>query len=136
MCFMEECNKLHKKKILPGFVWNFLGILTTTLGILGIFLPVLPTTPFLLLAAYCFNRGSSRIRNWFNRNKVISFYIESYRTNAGVPLISKIISIAILWITIFISMYFVDMICVRILLGAVLIGVTIHLLKMKTRKRD
>lgn len=129
-------NNKKKCRVLPNFIWNIFGVTATALGLLGIFLPVLPTTPFLLLAAFCFNRGSKRIRNWFNNNRIISFYIKSYRTNAGVPLLTKVISIAVLWITIFISMYFVEIVWVRILLGIVLAGVTIHLLKMKTRKGE
>lgn len=130
----NNSNKKSTSKILPNIMWNICGIITTTLGIIGIFIPVLPTTPFLLLSAFCFNRGSEKMRKWFNSNKVFSTYLDNYRTNAGVPLSTKIISISVLWITIGLSFYFSENIWVRILLVAVVIGVTIHLMKMKTRK--
>jgi len=62
-------------------------------GLIGIFLPILPTTPFLLLAAACYARGSQRFYNWLMNNKWFGNYIKNYYGGRGVPLKFKILSI-------------------------------------------
>jgi len=105
------------------------------LGILGIFLPILPTTPFLLLSAACYARGSKRFYNWLMNNKIIGKYIRNYREGKGVPLKVKILSISFLWIVIlFSAFFFVDIFVVRIVLILIAIGVTIHILTIRTLK--
>jgi len=75
------------------------------LGILGIFLPLLPTTPFLLLAAACYIRSSEKLYNWLMNNKWIGRYIKNYLEGKGIPLKSKVLSISALWITIGYSVF-------------------------------
>ena len=105
------------------------------LGILGIFLPLLPTTPFLLLAAACYIRSSERLYNWLMNNKWIGRYIKNYLEGKGIPLKSKVLSISALWITIGYSVFFVvNIFPVRIILILIAIGVTIHLLSIRTLK--
>ncbi len=106
------------------------GFLFVGLGILGIFLPVLPTTPFLLLAAACFARSSQKFYNWLLNNRWFGRYIRNYREGKGIPLRVKIITISLLWVTILISAYFVSIIYVRIFLILVAIGVTIHVARI------
>jgi len=106
------------------------GFLFVGLGILGIFLPVLPTTPFLLLAAACFARSSQKFYNWLLNNRWFGRYIRNYREGKGIPLRVKIITILLLWVTILISAYFVSIIYVRIILILVAIGVTIHVARI------
>lgn len=60
----------------PFFV--FLGVTSLFLGIIGIFLPLLPTTPFILLAAYCFSRSSQRMHNWLIQHKVFGKLIADW----------------------------------------------------------
>ena len=115
-------------------MWNILGSFFVGIGVIGIFIPLLPTTPFLLLAAYCFNRGSDRMRNWFKSNKLISSYVNNYHEKKGIPIRAKMNSIFILWITIGISIYFVSNIYLRIILVLVIVGVTTHLLRIPTIK--
>jgi hypothetical protein len=105
------------------------------LGIVGIFLPLLPTTPFLLLAAACYARSSKRFYNFLLNNKWFGNYIKNYRERKGIPLKIKILSISFLWIVIGYSVIFV----VHILLGKIVIiliavGVTIHILSIQTLK--
>ena len=105
------------------------------LGIIGIVIPLLPTTPFLLLAAACYARSSKRFYNWLLNNKLFGSYIRNYREGKGVPLKVKLLSIFFLWLTIGISMYvFVNLLLVRIILIVIAIGVTIHILTIKTLK--
>ena len=109
------------------------GILALSLGVTGIFVPILPTTPFLLLAAGCFMRSSSRLYTWLIHHKWFGTYIRNYREYRAVTLQAKVVSVVLLWAVISISaMYAVSSWWVRALLVLVATGVTIHLLKMKT----
>ena len=104
------------------------------LGTIGIALPVLPTTPFILLAAICFSASSEKFYNWLLKSRVFGPYIENYRTKQGISNIHKIASIVFLWTGLIFSMAVVQTIWVYVVLGAVGIGVTIHLLLIKTKK--
>ncbi len=103
------------------------------LGIIGIVIPLLPTTPFLLLAAACYARSSKRFYNWLLNNKLFGSYIRNYQEGKGIPLKVKRLSILFLWLTIGITTYFfVNLLLVRIILIIIAIGVTIHILTIKT----
>ena len=109
------------------------GTLFLILGIIGIFIPLLPTTPFLLLAAACYIRGSKKFYNWLIKNKWLGEYIKNYQEGRGVPLNVKIITIIVLWLTIMISIIiFVSNFIIQIILFFIAIGVTIHILTIKT----
>ena len=73
------------------------GLVCLGLGVLGIFLPVLPTTPFLLLAAGCFARSSRRLHRWLHTNRCFGKYIEAYIVHRAVPMKVKIVAVALLW---------------------------------------
>ncbi len=109
------------------------GVISIALGVLGIFLPLLPTTPFLLLAAACFMRSSRRLYDWLLTHRYLGPYIRNYRNFRAIPKRMKIILLVLLWATLGYSMIaVVENLLVRILLGAIGIGVTIHILSMKT----
>lgn len=110
----------------------FLGSLFLGLGILGIFLPLLPTTPFLLLAAACFARSSKKLYEWLLNNRWFGSYIRNYREGKGIPLKVKIVSLALLWMAIVYSTVFVASgFLVRFILVLIAICVTIHILSFK-----
>ena len=120
---------------LSRWVLIIVGSFFAGLGILGIFLPLLPTTPFLLLAAACYIRSSERLYNWLMNNKWIGRYIKNYLEGKGIPLKSKVLSISALWITIGYSVFFVvNIFSVRVILILIAIGVTMHLLSIRTLK--
>ena len=120
---------------LSRWVLIIVGSFFAGLGILGIFLPLLPTTPFLLLAAACYIRSSERLYDWLMNNKWIGRYIKNYLEGKGVPLKSKVLSISALWITIGYSVFFVvNIFSVRVILILIAIGVTMHLLSIRTLK--
>lgn len=110
-----------------------LGTLCVVLAGLGVFIPILPTTPFLLLAAYLYARSSERFLNWLLTNRLFGRFISNYRSGLGIPLLQKILTIVALWATIGTSIaLFVDAWWLRILLLLIAVGVTIHLIHVKT----
>ncbi len=126
-----------KSNHLISWILMSAGTIFVGIGLLGIFLPVLPTTPFLLLAAACYARSSKRFYDWLITNKLFGSYIKNYRDGKGVPLKVKIFTISFLWITIMFSVFFIIQIYwVRILLFFIAIGVTIHILTIKTYTQE
>ena len=109
------------------------GSLALFLGVLGIFLPVLPTTPFLLLSAACYMRSSERLYKWLIHHKVLGLYIRSYIEHRAVTVKAKVISISMLWLAILSSViFFISLLWLRILLLLIACGVTLYLLSLKT----
>ncbi len=112
------------------------GTLFLAIGVIGIFIPLLPTTPFLLLAAACYIRGSKKFYNWLIKNRWLGEYIKNYQEGRGIPFNVKIITIIVLWLTIIISIIvFVSNLIIQIILFFIAIGVTIHIIKIKTLDR-
>ena len=115
----------------------FAGTVSTVIGVIGIFVPILPTTPFLLLAAACYLRSSRRLYNWLLCNRFFGAYVRNYLQGRGMPRKVKIATIFLLWITITCSIIFaVQVLVVRIILIIVAIGVTVHILLIKTTRED
>jgi len=108
------------------------GSLSLALGIVGIFLPVLPTTPFLLLSAFCYLKSSKRVYDWLVNHKYFGEPIRNYMEHKAIKRNTKIGALIFLWVSLAVSAYFVDIWYVRIILAAVGIGVSIHILSMKT----
>ena len=112
------------------------GTFFVGIGIVGIFVPVLPTTPFLLLAAACYARSSQRFYSWLLNNKWFGNYIRNYLERKGVPLKVKVLTVTLLWITIGFSVAFaVHSLVVRLILVLIAIGVSIHILSIRTLKQ-
>ena len=109
------------------------GFVSLGLAILGIFLPVLPTTPFLLLSAYCFSRSSKKWHQWLIKHKNFGKIIRDYNERRGVSLRIKIFAISFLWITILFSVVVVvEPIVLDFLLITIATFVTIHIFKLQT----
>jgi uncharacterized membrane protein YbaN (DUF454 family) len=111
------------------------GILLVAIGIIGIFLPVLPTTIFLILASACFIKSSPKAHQWLREHKIFGQYIQNYEEKSGLTLKSKIFNILFLWVMILSSIFlFTNETSIKIVLLLIAIGVTIHLLMIKTKK--
>ncbi|MCK5582899.1 MAG: YbaN family protein [Elusimicrobiales bacterium] len=109
------------------------GTIFTVLGFIGIFVPLLPTTPFLLLAAACYARSSKKIYAWLLNNKLCGKYIKGYIERKGLPFNIKLFSIVFLWTAIVLSALFVVMTSLlKILLLLIAICVSVHVLHIKT----
>ena len=114
-----------------------LGVLLVGLATIGIFVPLLPTTPFLLLAAACFIRSSDRLYHWLVSHRWFGRYIRNYREHRAITRSTKIVTLLLLWGTLgFAAIWVVSGILVRVLLLVVGAGVTIHMLRMKTLTRE
>lgn len=112
------------------------GTLCVILGTIGIFLPVMPTTPFLLLAAACYARSSERFYQWLLNNRFLGAYIRNYREGLGMTVRAKVFTLTTLWAGIGYSVYIVDHLAVRLLLAVVVIGVTSHIVLLPTHRPD
>ena len=109
------------------------GFVFTGLGLIGIFLPLLPTTPFLLLAVACFARSSKKHHFWLMDNKWFGSFIKDYHEKRGIKLRVKIIAISLLWISISYSVLFmVDNLFVSVIMVIIALGVTVFLIDLNT----
>lgn len=115
-------------------LFTILGLIVTGLGVVGIFLPILPTTPFLLLAVFLFTKSNSKMGERLMKNRYLAIYVENYRNKSGIPLNVKVISLTFLWAMLTVSMLLLHKPLFTIILLAVGGGVTIHLLSLKTQK--
>ncbi|WP_109514091.1 YbaN family protein [Pseudomonas ovata] len=111
------------------------GWLSVALGIIGIFLPVLPTTPFLLLAAGCFARSSPRFYHWLVDHPRLGPWIRDYLNGHGIPFKAKVYTIALMWVSIGLSCWFVPLTWVRIVLLVCATLVSVWILKYKTAQQ-
>ena len=113
-----------------------LGVLATTLALIGVVVPLLPTTPFLLLAAACFVRSSDSLYSWLISNRLFGSFIRDYREQRGMSARAKLAALALLWGVIgYTSLTAVSAAWLRVLLLSVAIAVTFHLLRLKTAPR-
>ncbi|MDZ7721464.1 MAG: YbaN family protein [candidate division KSB1 bacterium] len=113
------------------------GLISFVLGAVGVVLPLLPTTPFLLLSAACFIRSSDRLYSWLIGHRYFGEYIRRYREHRAVTRRNKIVSISLLWIVISISAFTaVQSWWLRGLLFVIATGVTVHILSLNTWKDD
>jgi len=109
------------------------GFMSLLVGFLGIFLPVVPTVPLLLLAAFCFSKSSDRFYSWLVNHRLLGGYIRDYRSGEGLTFKVKAKAILLLWVTIGISFYLVPLSIVRIILFLVATGVTYYLILLPTK---
>jgi len=122
--------------LVKKLIFTILGFISLGLGAVGVALPVLPTTPFVIFAAVCFSAGNPRFSKWLASNRVFGPYITNYRTKQGISIWHKIASIAFLWTGLVISMIIVHTILIYVVLGVIGVGVTIHILMIKTKAQE
>lgn len=114
-------------------IYILFGTLSLILGIIGIFLPLLPTTPFLLLAAALYVRCSPRLYDWLLNQKYLGPYIRNFRENKAIPLKAKVISITLIWTSILYCVFcIVPYGWLKIVLLLIAAGTSYHILSFKT----
>ena len=114
-------------------VYLIIGTLALVLGAIGLFLPVLPTTPFVILAAACYLRSSKRMHAWILQSRLFGETIENFQAGRGLKRATKIRALVLMWATISISaFFFVDQLIFRGAMFLVAAGVTVYLLRLPT----
>jgi len=113
------------------------GLISFGLGIAGMFLPILPTTPFILLAAALFARSSDKFYRKLMEHRIFGSLVRNFREEKAIPLHVKIYAVSLLWITILATVFFAlsGKYLLQILLVSIATGVTIHILSYKTKKK-
>ena len=117
---------------------TILGLVSFALAVAGIFLPLLPTTPLLLLAAWCFVRSSPHLYEWLMRHPKFGPYIRNFRESRAIPLRVKVVSVAMIWLTIGYCIVAVvdEYLWAQILLFVLAAAISWHILSYKTLKQD
>ena len=136
----EKPESTHPPSYGPPWVrtlWLTLGFLFVGLGLIGVILPGLPTTPFLLLAAACFSKSSLRFYNMLLDNRWFGQGIRDYRNGLGVPMRIKIVAIAMMWIFVSVAVFVLipeDQLLYRIVVGVAGLVGTVYVARLKTRR--
>lgn len=119
------------------YLLAIIGSVSLALGIMGIFLPVLPTTPFLLLSAALYMRSSQRLYDWLMSHKHLGPYIKNFREHKALPLRVKIVSVTMVWVTLlYCAISVANEWWMSALFIAIAIGVSIHILSYRTLKKS
>lgn len=133
----EFVDYSHETKVTANpilrYVWLALGLFFTGLGFLGYILPGLPGTVFILIAVYFFARSSPRFYNWLLNNKLFGQLIRDWRAGKGIPLRAKIMAIAVIAITISMSIFAIPNQLVKIIVALCGVGVSIYLWTRPTK---
>ena len=119
-----------KKKLYIAF-----GFLVVALAIIGVFIPGLPTVPFLLVALFCFERSSKKYHDMIMNNKYFGPVLQDYYSGKGLTLSIKIKAILFLTCGIAFSIYKIQNLHARIALAVVWLGVAIHIILLKTKEK-
>ena len=115
------------------------GVISVALATVGIVVPLLPTTPFLLLAAACFARSSARLHHWLINHRLFGSYIRNYREHRAATWQTKVFTLILLWIAIgYSGLVVVNSWTIRAILLVVAVAVTVHVLSLSTlpKQRD
>ena len=139
--FIAKCKEQGQK--LAKSLWLLLGTICLVLGAIGIVLPILPTTPFLLAAAACYYKSSPRMHKWLLNNKWFGEYLRNYTEGKGLTKKTKITALTVLWATIGFSIIFVLdrllsatlVLPMQIIMVTVAIAVSVHILRLPTFKK-
>ncbi len=129
-------KKSKKQRVIRALIL-VAGTISLTLGAIGIILPILPTTPFLLLSAAYFLRSSERMHKWLLGNRWFGEYIRNYQEGRGIPMKIKIAAITLLWGAIIFTAFFVldEILIAQVALLLIALGVSIHLMRLLTFKK-
>lgn len=114
---------------------TMLGTVALILGVVGIFLPLVPTTPFLLLSAALYFRSSPRLYNWLLAHPCLGTYIKNFREHRAIPLHVKIVSVSLVWITLsYCAVAVAEAWWMRLFFILLACGISVHILRYKTLK--
>lgn len=128
-------TKLAEQEFSPlkRILYLTLGWVSLILGVIGIVLPLLPTTPFILLSAWCFSQSSKRFHNWLKQHKYFGPIIENWQSDKGIPKKSRNRAIIFMWCGMGLSIFLVSKFWATLSLICIGICVTIYLLRLPLR---
>lgn len=140
---IAEADSAKKGMTIIRGIWFVAGTICLALGAIGIVLPILPTTPFLLAAAACYYKSSLRMHKWLLTNKYFGEYIRNYKEGKGIPRKTKATALIVLWVTIGVStFFFLDRLLpaflvlpMQLIMISVAIIVTIYMLRLPTYQK-
>jgi len=116
-----------------SLLFTGVGIFAVGAGVIGIFLPLVPTTPFLLLATWCFCRSSPRLHRWLLTHPWFGHYLQQYQQQRAIPRHAKILSLFMLWLSMgYLVGFVIQPIWTRLLLITIALAVSLYLLRLKT----
>lgn len=120
------------RRLYTGF-----GLISLSLGVIGVFLPLLPTTPFILLSGFLFARGNEKLNIWLRNHKMFGQIIKDYHEDKSIPLHAKILALTLMWASILYATIVAanGKLWLQILLLVIATSVSIHILSFKTKKK-
>ena len=127
-------HRRRSRSRLVRFAFNVAGALALGLGLVGIFLPLLPTTPFVLLAAACFARGSERFHQWLLANRTFGPMVFEWERHRSLPYRTKVTAIVLMSLTMAISIvFFVELLWLKIALALFGIALAVWMYRIPSR---
>ncbi|QGH34231.1 DUF454 family protein [Gracilibacillus salitolerans] len=108
-------------------LWIIGGSLSLVIGLIGIIVPILPTTPLVLLAGFCYGKSSPRLHKWLVTNKYFGHYLADYKSGKGVPIRIKVFAVSIVWISVLFTLVVIPLFLVRIFMLGIAVVVTLFI---------
>ena len=132
----QDRGDVRSRSQLVRVLFNLAGAIALGLGIVGIFLPLLPTTPFVLLAAACFARGSERFHQWLLANRTFGPMVQEWEGHRSLPYLTKITAIVMMSVTMAISItFFVRPAWLKVVLALFGVGLALWMYRIPSRDR-
>lgn len=137
MPMKPEPDRKHVKSAFLRWLLIFFGWIFICSGVIGIFLPIVPTVPFLLLAAACFARSSEQFHKWLTEHNHLGPLLRDYLKGGGIPLRAKRAAVCMIWVSFPLSTYlFAEAFWLKILLLSTAAAITVYLLFLPTAPRN
>lgn len=121
------------KNEVKKYVLITLGTITLSLGVIGIFLPIIPTTPFLLITSYCYLRSSKSLHTWLLKHPILGRYIKDYLEHRTVSRKIKVVALGTLWPSLVFTIFQIPLVSIKILLAIIGTMVSLHIIKLRER---
>lgn len=121
------------KKKVKKYVLIALGSIALAFGVVGMFIPILPTTPFLLITSYCYIRSSKSLHSWLLNHHVLGRYIKDYVEHRAVPRKVKVVALGTLWPSLGFTIFLVPLMPVKILLAVIGSIVSFYIIRLDER---
>jgi uncharacterized membrane protein YbaN (DUF454 family) len=133
----EERDDSRVSRNMMRGIYIVVGTIALVIGAIGLFLPIIPTTPLVILAAACYYRGSDRLHNWILSSRWFGETVKNYQEGRGLNRDTKVRAISMMWAMILISAgFFVSNLFVRVAIICVAIGVTVYLVRLPTLEKN